>query len=82
MSLYQSLEVHLKEGSSKMRDLGYLKRIFEHINGLDKFLVPIVYSVFDDHPFQMFPFIAWKDSVKNYKEGTVEILNKNTSMHN
>jgi len=62
-------------------DLGYLKRIFEHINGLNKFLVPIVFSLFDGHPFKLFPFIAWKDSVKNYKEGTVEIRNENTSTH-
>ena len=57
-------------------DLGYLKRIFESINGLDKFLVPIVFSEFDGNPFQLIPFIAWKDSVKNYKEGVVEILNE------
>jgi hypothetical protein len=59
-------------------DLGYLKRIFEHINGLNKFLVPIVYSQFDGHAFKMLPFVAWKDSVENYKEGAVEILNQKT----
>jgi hypothetical protein len=62
-------------------DLGYLKRIFENINGLYKFLVPIVFSEFDGKPFQMIPFIAWKDSVKNYKEGVVEILNEENSKH-
>jgi len=63
-------------------DLGYLKRIFEHINGLNKFLVPIVYSVFDSHPFEIFPFIAWKASVKNYKKGVVKILNEKNSINN
>jgi hypothetical protein len=63
-------------------DLGYLKRIFEHINGLNKFLVPIVYSVFDNHPFEIFPFIAWKASVKNYKKGAVKILNEKNSINN
>jgi len=62
-------------------DLGYLKRIFESIKGLDKFLVPIVFSEFDGSPFQMIPFIAWKDSVKNYQKGMVEILNEEKSKH-
>jgi len=62
-------------------DLGYLKSIFENINGLDKFLVPIVFSEFDGNPFQVIPFIAWKDSVKNYKEGVVEILSEENSKH-
>jgi hypothetical protein len=59
-------------------DLGYLKRIFEHIDGLDKFLVPVVYSRFDGQPFEMFPFIAWKNAVENYQEGTVEIESNET----
>jgi hypothetical protein len=63
-------------------DLGYLKRIFEHIKGLKKFLVPIVFSLSDGHPFEILPFIARKDSMEDYKLGIVEIFKKHSSILN
>ncbi len=55
-------------------DMGYLKRIFQYIPALEKFLVPIIYSKADGREFDIFPYIAWRDSVEDYMEGKLEIL--------
>ena len=39
-------------------DLGYIRKIFQAIPALSKFLVPIVYSSFDGGDFEIFPYIV------------------------
>jgi hypothetical protein len=56
-------------------DVGYLRKIFAAIPVLEKFLVPIVYSTADGGPFEIFPYIAFRDSAEDYKEADL-IVNK------
>jgi hypothetical protein len=55
-------------------DIGYLKTIFKHIQALDQFLVPIVYSDFDRKGFEVYPFAAYRDQEENYETWDLEIL--------
>lgn len=55
-------------------DVGYLKAIFEKIHSLDRFLVPIVFSQYDGKEFELIPFVAWADNVRNYKDEGYEIV--------
>ena len=57
-------------------DIGYLKKIFEFIPALDKFLVPIIYSTADGRNFEIFPYIARRGAVENYIKADVCILDK------
>jgi hypothetical protein len=55
-------------------DVGYLKAIFKAIPALDKFLVPIVFSTFDQGSFKLIPFVAWADNVEGYHAFGYNIL--------
>lgn len=49
-------------------DLGYLKRIFEYMPKLRKFLVPIIFSEADGGNFHIFPFCAERGQEENYQK--------------
>lgn len=52
-------------------DLGYIKRILDAFEHLDKFLVPIVYSSVDGE-FKVFPYVAYRNDIENY--ATAELV--------
>ncbi|HJQ24193.1 MAG TPA: hypothetical protein VKA60_09785 [Blastocatellia bacterium] len=54
-------------------DIGYLRKIFAAIPPLEKFLVPIIYSTHDGDPFEIFPYIAFRDQAENYEEANLVI---------
>jgi len=55
-------------------DLGYIKRIMEHMPGLESFLCPIVFSNFDKGGFSFHPFIADRGAVSEYYSGNLNII--------
>lgn len=55
-------------------DLGYIKKIFEHMPTLEKLLVPIVYSMYDGEDFKIFPYIAVRNDNKVYKKAKLLII--------
>lgn len=55
-------------------DVGYIKAIFNAIEALDKFLVPIVYSTADGGEYDIFPYIAERGNEENYKQLSIEII--------
>lgn len=55
-------------------DLGYLRKIFDAMPTLKKFLVPIVHSNFDNGGIQMFPYIIERDQYPNYELSQLLII--------
>lgn len=55
-------------------DIGYLKKIFQHIPALEKFLVPIMYSTADGGKSQIFPYIAWRQAIEKYRRVELKIV--------
>jgi hypothetical protein len=55
-------------------DLGYVKRIFEAMPALQKFLVPIVFSTADGGKQMFFPHIAHRDAIESYETTSIELI--------
>lgn len=55
-------------------DLGYLKAIFRNIPDLQKFLVPIMFSSHSGNIPKIFPFIATRNRVEDYKTARLRVL--------
>jgi ThiF family len=55
-------------------DLGYLRRIFDSMPKLNKFLVPIVFSTSDGGERQIFAHVAHRGAIEDYETTTIEVL--------
>lgn len=55
-------------------DTGYVIRIFKHIQSLNKFLVPIVYSTADGGCFEIFPFIVFRENPAVFVDADLKIV--------
>lgn len=57
-------------------DLGYIKAIFKAIEGLDKFLVPIIFPAVNGKNLEIFPYVAERGKEEAYEKYELEILDK------
>ena len=55
-------------------DIGYIKTIFNAIEALDNFLVPIIHSSYDGEEYNIFPYISSRGDEENYKEVPIKII--------